>query len=54
MANWGVVLAGPLEAGGQVQGLVHIVPRNKLVQPEQFGFLTIGTYIDLNSRVNSL
>ena len=33
MANWGVVLAGPLEAGGQVERLVHIVPRDQLVQP---------------------
>ena len=33
MANWRVVLAGPLKAGGQVEGLVHIVARDKLVQP---------------------
>ena len=54
MSTCWVLLAGPLEAGGQVQGLVHIVPRNKLVQPEQMGGFTIGTYIYLNSRVNSL
>ena len=33
MANWGVVLAGPLKAGGKVERFVHIVPRNHLVQP---------------------
>ena len=33
MADWGVVLAGPLKAGGKVEGLVHIVPRYHLVQP---------------------
>ena len=33
MANWRVVLAGPLKAGGKVERLVHIVPRNQLVQP---------------------
>ena len=33
MANWRVVLAGPLKAGGKVERLVHIVSRNKLVQP---------------------
>ena len=33
MANWRIVLAGPLKAGGKVERLVHIVPRNKVGQP---------------------